>query len=278
MAASTSVAEDGAPCSVVVPLQIMTPGYNSEIKRSATEIPKSLSHFRTFVTTVTEHIAARLVRGNLCINSDESDYRHSLLQFVHWSLEMHYDFLVPVSLPIGGRSLDCWISSPWIDLVFERGAVSSIRAVVRWNERQFLVDQAMLAGARNMPLSMAMPLKPREFGYFIGEYYENTEHLREPTAKPIEEIVPPDILWLLRRSGERRGGSRLVPQEDRVYGFMHKATEKGAEEYTKLVLALIDRCFASDETKATNLPYYSNILDAVDLIPLEQYRSDMLSH
>ncbi|MDR1351570.1 MAG: hypothetical protein LBJ59_12495 [Zoogloeaceae bacterium] len=49
---------------------------------------------------------------------------------------------------------------------------------------------------------------------------------------------------------------------------------KGTEGYTRLVLALIDRCFASDEATGAHL-HYNNILDAADLIPLEQYKIDM---
>jgi hypothetical protein len=46
---------------------------------------------------------------------------------------------------------------------------------------------------------------------------------------------------------------------------MDKVTEKGAEGYTKLVIALIDRCFASDRAYL----HYNSILDATDLISLE---------
>jgi hypothetical protein len=270
-----------------VSIQIMTPGYGgAEIKRSTAEIPEAIPYFRAFVTTITEHVAARLVRDKLCISNAKSMEdmdsmgnaefkRLSLLQFTHWNLVMHYDFLVPVPPHPPQGSGGCVISSPWIDLALVRSPVPAIRAAVRWNEHQLLADQAILASVHNVPQSMAMPLKPREFGYFIGKYLENPEYLREPTAKPIEEIVPPDILWLLRRSG-RGGVSRLVTQGEEVEGFMHKATEKGAEGYTNLVLALIDRCFVSDETKWTYF-YYNNILDATDLIPLEQYRIDALA-
>jgi hypothetical protein len=55
---------------------------------------------------------------------------------------------------------------------------------------------------------------------------------------------------------------------------MREAREKGAEGYTKLVISLIDRCFAADESKRTNLRYAS-ILDVADPVLLEQYRIDM---
>jgi hypothetical protein len=274
MATSASVAGDAAPCSVAVPLQIMTPGHGPEIMRSIAELSRVSDnpHFNAFVTTVTKYVAARLDKDKLCINNDESDYRRSdygrsLLRFVRWPLPILRDFLVPAPSYSSQRPGSCEISSPWIDLAFERKPVPAIRAVVRWNERQLLADQAVLAGARNVPLGIAMPLMNHEFATFAGRY-GRSEILHEPTAKPIEERTPPDLLWLFRRSGYAEFAGPFQPN-------MHKATEKGAAGYTKLVLALIARCFASDETKATNLFYY-NILDAADLIPLEQYKIDRL--
>jgi hypothetical protein len=48
---------------------------------------------------------------------------------------------------------------------------------------------------------------------------------------------------------------------------MRKAMEMGAEGYTKIVIALIDRCFESDGSDI----HYGSILDVADLVPLKQY-------
>ncbi|MDR0441554.1 MAG: hypothetical protein LBI59_11360 [Candidatus Accumulibacter sp.] len=272
MAASTSTAGEASPCSVdTVPTQIMTPGRGgSEIKRSASEISNDLSHFRAFVTVVMEHVAARLSMNKLCMDSAESKER-SLLQFVRWPLVARHNFLVP-ALPIDAYAeylSGCRISSPWIDLAIARRPVPWIRGIVYWNERQLLVDQAALAGARNVPLSVAMPLMHHEFDHFASEY-ENTElsYPRKPAAKPIEERVPPDILWLLRRSPRNERAGHFERDISRA---MNKATEKGAESYTKLVIALIDRCFASNGAPI----HYNSILDVADPVLFEQYKIDM---
>jgi hypothetical protein len=267
IAAGTGMAGEVSSCPVdTVPIQIMTPWSGDEIK-----------HFRAFVTAVTEHINSRLVRDKLCINGAEdtdsmrsaTSGNRSLLQFVHWRIAIYNEFLVPVMTSIGGLPFpSCRISSPWIDLVVYREPIpyvtqlSQIRGIVRWNERQFLADQAVLDGVCNVPPGKAMPLSPDDFGYFRVEY-EDTElsHPRKPAAKPIEERVPPDILWLFRRSKRTRDA-------DLVSSAMLMA---GAEGYTKLVIALIDRCFASGRESF----HYNSILDAADLIPLEQYKIDM---
>lgn len=267
MVASTSTAGGVSQCPVdTIPIQIMNDTRSDpETILSAADLG-SAPHFRAFVTAVTEHVAARLARDKLCIDNAESK-RRSLLQFVNWPLaNWRNENPVPVlsldARPPGG----CRISSPWIDLAFERKPVPWIRAVVRWNQRQLLADQAVLAGAKNVPPGVAMPLKQREFIHFAEVEYANSEILREPAVKPIEERVPADLLWLFRRSWQSTRG----PFVGTAGGSMNRAMEKGAEGYTKLVIALIDRCLDAD---GANIQY-SSILDVADLVPLEQYKID----
>jgi hypothetical protein len=187
---------------------------------------------------------------------------------------------------VGSTPPDCRISSPWIDLVGYREPVpyvtpaSQVRGIVRWNVRQMLADQAVLDGVKNVPPGVAMPPTGFEIHYYSG-LYQDALHSRQIAAwverteqaglelSPIlvkqlqlvkpnkEHTIPPDLLWYYRHRSR--------------YGRGHIA-EKSAEGYTKLVLALIDRCFASDE--GTTL-HYTNILDVADPVLLEQYKIDM---
>jgi hypothetical protein len=197
---------------------------------------------------------------------DSTEWENSsLLQFVHWPLFMGHGFVVPVLPVMGG--FDCRIFSPWIDLEFKRTPVPQIRGIVRWNERQFLADQSVLSGGRDVPQNVIMPLTYREFLHFASEY-EFTELWKRPAARPIEELVPRDILWLFRHTGFN---DRAGPFDVSASGTIDKVVKKGAEGYTKLVFALIDHCFAS---VGANI-HYNSILDAADLIPLGQYKIDM---
>ncbi|MDR2688658.1 MAG: hypothetical protein LBB76_02730, partial [Azoarcus sp.] len=167
MVTSASVAEDISSCpGNAVPIQIMTPG--DKIQLSAAGITPL--HFRAFVEDVTERINSWVTRNNFCVDgakdmesmhSAESGQR-SLLQFVYWGLSDR-EYLIPAMPSTGwhGGTL-CRISSPWIDLVVERKPAPQVVGIVRWNERQLLADQAVLAGARNVPPGVAMPLKDGE--------------------------------------------------------------------------------------------------------------------
>lgn len=56
-----------------------------------------------------------------------------------------------------------------------------------------------------------------------------------------------------------------------VNNALSYAMTEGAEGYTKIVTALIDRCFDSDEVDTK----FNSVLDVADLVPLEQYKSKM---
>ena len=226
--------------------------------------------FPPFVTAVTEHVAARLGRDKLCLYSVRSK-EQSLLQFVGlgtYVIGNSADTIMPTVQSFDVRPLfgGCRISSPWIDIAFERRPVPWIRAVVRWNTRQFLADQAVLAGAQNVVPDVPTPLTRSEYLSFLREY-QKSEIFNKPTTTPVEERVPPDLLWLFRRS--KQSNDHEPPYfYSNVNSANNKVVEKGADSYTKLIIALIDRCFASDGANF----HYSNILDAVDLISLEQYK------
>lgn len=265
MVASTSTAGGISLCPVdTLPIQIVNETSSGSVTSlSAAKISDSNPHFRAFVTAVTEHVAAQLAKEKLCINSAES-MKRSLLQFVNWPLASSEKMLFSSAPSLEVRpTIGCRISSPWIDIVFERQPVPWIRSVIRWNQRQLLADQALLAGAYRVQPGLATPLKSSEFSAFAQDY-ANSEILGEPAARPIEERIPPDLLWLFSRAWQSTRG----PFEDTARGSMNIAMGKGSERYTKLVIALVNRCFVPGKVDIR----YSNILDVADLISLDQYK------
>ena len=133
-----------------------------------------------------------------------------------------------------------------------------------------------MAGVRNVPTGVAMPPTHKEFLAYTHEYAKYASEERaakydrsgsprpKSTDNPIEERVPPDYLWLFRQGGS--GGS--APFSVYASEAMEIITEKGTEGYTKIVIALIDQCFASDGTEIR----YNSILDIGDPALLEQYK------
>ena len=148
MAATASSAGSASPCANgTVPVEITDKTlFGGKINPSFPSASSSDPLFRAFVSAVTQHIANWQVRKELCL-PDDANRKLSRLQFVAWPVAFHKDIsLAPIpsldALPSGG----CRVTSPWIDLAYERKPVPRINAVVRWNARQFLADQAVLAG------------------------------------------------------------------------------------------------------------------------------------
>ena len=211
----------------------------------------------------TEHLAAKLAQEKVCLNNAKSKKR-SLLQFVPWDINTGHRPLPSVP-PLGARSSGvCRLTSPWMDLVIERKPVPLVRGVFRYNERQLLADQAVLAGARDVPPGVAIPVTYDEFNRYADLEYAPTEIHHQPAEKPIEERVPPDLLWLFQHASQ----DPTYDLSGLAGSSMRLAMRAGAESYTQIVIATIDRCFEYEGQDV----HYDSILDIEDPVLLEQYK------
>jgi len=268
LAAGASMAEDVSQCPAnTVPIEITNETRKgTEILFSAEKITGAADTFqilRALVTAVTDHVTERLAKDKLCIDSSTGSKERSLLQFVSWPVIYPKDREPAQVPPLDARPTDsCRITSPWIDLAFTRKPVPRIRAIVRWNERQLLADQAVLAGAKNVPPGAAIPFKMDEYNRFENTYKES-EIIRQGSPL-IEDRIPPDLLWLFRRAAQ----TDKLPFEIPVGYAWSTVMDKGSERQTRLVFALIDHCFDSDGVNVQ----YNSILDVADLISLDQYK------
>ena len=273
MIGGTSMAENLSTCNVdTVPIQIFST-WGGEPVTTLSAAKKSFSsgepNFNAFVTSVTEHLAAKLAQENLCLSSAESKKR-SLLKFAFLPGDIAGTDNSTQSLvqPLEVKSLGvCRISSPWIDIAIEREPVPSVQAIVRFSERQLLADQAVLAGARDVPPGVAMPMARGEFSQYTSAYRKSNlfpAYGTPPQEKPIEELVPPDILWLLNRTRQ----SNEPPFSHSASLAMRDALDWGTEGYTKIAIAMIDQCFSSGGVDMQ----YNSVLDVADLVSLEQYK------
>lgn len=168
---------------------------------------------------------------------------------------------------------------------------------MRWNPRQFFVDQAVLRGkpkvyadqplipldAAALPPGVAQPLSYDEFSRFAEAYIADHPmkirtllkgESQEEFLKRVNELwvrqrlvearMPPDVVLLLGGTERRSSG----PTTDLARRILHYDMSKHADDYTKLVMALMDRCVASEGVDMN----YSSIRDAADLISLEKYQ------
>jgi len=126
----------------------------------------------------------------------------------------------------------------------------------------------VLAGAPEVPPGIAVPLKLSEYQYYAHKF-ERLEitvwHVSgRPVANPVEDHVPPDILWLFRRSWKDTFG----PFVSSASSAMGNAMETGTKGYARVVTTLIDNCFESGGADIR----YSSIHDIDNPVLFEQYK------
>ena len=135
------MAENTSTCLVdTVPIQIVNRWGEKPVTTLYADGNSRFSGFQsfnTFVASVTEHLAAKLSQENLCLHSAESQER-SLVQFAHIHVSVSEDdHTLTMVRTLETRSPGvCRISSPWIDIAVEREPVPSVRAIIRFSERQ----------------------------------------------------------------------------------------------------------------------------------------------
>lgn len=177
------------------------------------------SPFKNYVTTISKHVSAKIDTIEQC-HGDLKSSPEVKLFFVYRPL------VASRSAPIGitfslerTQSNDTrHLDSPWVKLTFSRSPMLVVRVVFLWNERQFLLDQALMSGIRAPPNNSLVPIDDRIFEQFVQDYTDSVLLAPSPEARPaaqasISKRLPPEILWLFRHAWQTTHGpfSTMVP-------------------------------------------------------------------
>jgi len=218
-------------------------------------------YFSSFIASMINHLSSTLNGENAGQVGFEPEVKIVFVRKALIALEHAPIAVVPPSL-IPEDKLSCQLESPWVKLDIQRSPVLRIHAIYFWNERQFLIDQAILSGE---PVS--------DFSAIDSEVKEL------PNSGPSDhfQVVPPELLRLLRRPPfvGRPPYSELPRFSDRsadasyIMTRMNTLNDHMVKHYPKLAQTLFDQCFASEQYV---LQRYKTILDVRDLIPLGEYQ------
>ncbi len=232
------------------------------------------SPFKNYVTTISKHVSAKIDEMAQC-HGDLKSSPEIKLFFVYRPL------VASTSAPIGATfNLDRTqsngirhLESPWVKLTFSRSPLLVVRAVFVWNERQFLLDQALMSGIRAPPNNPLVPIDDRIFGQFVQDYTDSvllapSSEARLAAQASISKRLPPEILWLFRHAWQTTRGSFSTM----VTSALRSTIKQAASKYTDLTKILIDQFFASETTEIR----YESVLDLKDLFTLDHYRVNQL--
>ncbi len=198
-----------------------------------------------------------------------------------------------------------YLNSPWVELAIKSSPKPFVHAVFFWNERQLLLDQAILSEIDRPPRLPAtyqpstefplLPLNPYTFrDKYLSDYLNSfllPQLAKSPSScgfvpylppisedppldlqgsaqKAIAKRIPPDILWLFHNTRQ----FNCYPFVILVDGALNRNIYLATVEYTKLVNAIVDNFLTSANSDIS----YKNVLDLKDIFILKNYRIEPL--
>jgi hypothetical protein len=156
------------------------------------------------------------------------------------------------------------LESPWVKLTLDRSPQIDLRAVFVWNERQFLLDQAVImVGRRSPDIKPLLPIDLKIFDRWARERDRLNLTSQGTNFDKFIKQLPPDIRWIFIQwsTGGKSGREQAIEQ-------IRDVTAKEKIGYTDLNKALIDKLF--DSTKAEIS--YNSVLDLKNVFNIDKYR------
>jgi hypothetical protein len=229
------------------------------------------SPFHNYVAAISNHFFLKIDEIGKCKGITSSDPQIELV-FVYRPLISHH--IKPFNFDLKKSNDTNYLDSPWVKLMTTRSPRLIVRAAFIWNERQFLLDQAVLSGARASPTEPLMPINRSIYSRFLGDYAIKVDATlsasREVKAAVFTDLakrLPVDLMWLFLHS--RNFDGNILAE-----WAMDKAIEQQVEQHIDLTKELLNRRFESTQVEQR----YSSILDLKDAFDLDRYRIDKIRY
>jgi hypothetical protein len=226
------------------------------------------SSFQNYVTTISKYIFNKIDDMGQCRGDLNSDPQVEMV-FVYRPLVSNG--IKPFEFRQMKSNDTRYLDSPWVKLSITKSTKPIVRAVFIWNQRQFLLDQAMLSGAQTSPTSTLLPIDNHIFSQYLHDYKESVFFASSDEAKSVglanlSKQLPTDIMWLLRHSGNFDGMFLFMRGMDLAF------SKQQAWGYIDLTKTLLNSRFTSLQTEQ----HYDSILDLKDVFDIDKLRIDKI--
>ncbi|MBB1520844.1 hypothetical protein [Aquipseudomonas guryensis] len=220
--------------------------------------------FRHFVSIVSSSVNRLLQEGGGCAAKDDGG---SILIFVRTPLVQNRPAVALPNIFNGPNFKGCRLYSPWVSLEFYNSPRPKVRGVIRWDQHQLLIDQAVMAGVMPKANEKANVISGDDFRRY-AKLYVDAEFHRKPNALPLSLLMPPEILWLFRSSWQSTRG----PFSSSAMRAMDNLVSRSTEGYADLLIGLVERCSSFGQGDVR----YKSIVELKGIAPLDKYRVDVL--
>ncbi len=218
-------------------------------------------HFKNYVTAVSKYVFTKVEAMGLCQTSGKPQVD---LVFVYRPAIS--SGITPFVFQPQKSSDTQQLDSPWVKLTLDRSPQLNLRAVFVWNERQFLLDQAVIMlGRRSPEPKTLLPIDLDTFDRWARERDRlHTTSQRNDFGKFIKQL-PPDIRWMFIRwsTGGKSGREQAIER-------IRDVTANEKIGYADLNQALIDNFFSSTKVEIR----YNSVLDLRNVFDIDKYRME----
>jgi hypothetical protein len=217
-------------------------------------------HFKNYVTAVSKYVFTKVDAMGLC-QADSGQPQVDLVFVYRPAISRG---ITPFNFQPQKSQDTKQLDSPWVKLTLDTSPKLHLRAVFVWNERQFLLDQAVImVGRRSPEIEPLLPIDLDTFDRWARE--RDRLHLTSQGTnfgKFIKQL-PPDIRWIFIQwsTGGKSGREQAIEQ-------IRDVTEKEKIGYTDLNQALINNFFTSTKMGI----YYNSVLDLKNTFNIDKYR------
>jgi hypothetical protein len=219
----------------------------------------SNKHFKNYVNTISRYIFTKIDKMGQCDNTSENPQ----VQLVFVYRPAISRGIAPYNDSIPTKSQDNrYLDSPWVKLSLDKSPQHNVRGVFVWNERQFLLDQALIFGWRISDTKPLLPIDLETFDRWQESYRTGSPNKEANLFKQL----PPDIQWLFKYGWISSLGDS---GESAIHGLQIIITSEKLG-YIDLTKKLIDSLFDSSKTEIR----YDNVLDFKDIFNIDKYQID----
>jgi hypothetical protein len=242
-------------------------GKDSRIRFSVDSNSNTIdSAFYTYQLAISKYVLLKVDEIEKCTGKTDRDPQIELA-FVYRPLDNGRTFS-PFTFELPKFKNTRYLDSPWVKLTITKTPKLKVRAVFLWNQRQFMLDQAVLSGARVSSTAPLLPLDRSTYMKFLGNYsgkweatLSESEEVKAAVFADLAKRLPEDLMWLFSHS--RNFDGNLLAE-----WAMDKAIEQQVEQYIDLTKKLLNRRFKSTQAEQR----YSSILDLKNMFDLDRYR------
>jgi hypothetical protein len=216
-------------------------------------------HFKNYVTTVSKYVFTKVDAMGLCQAASGKPQVDLVFVYRPAISSGITPFVFQPQKSPDTQQLD----SPWIKLTLDKSPQLNLRAVFIWNERQFLLDQAVImVGRRSPEIKPLLPIDLDTFDRWARERDPNRLTKGTNFGEFIKQL-PPDIRWIFIwwSTGGKSGREQAIEQ-------IRDVTEKEKIGYTDLNQALIEQLFTSTKVEIR----YNSVLDLKNVFNIDRYR------